>query len=211
MRQRLWAGLGAAVALAASASAQVPFYSGSPGTYLTYCVSAATGEVLTENCLDGYNELVEVVKALIGNETDPYHFNGNNLAVLDGAFVPLCDVLCHGRGENLSFSSQLTPPPCTLPQGCARARRRRLRAFLRCRISRPRIWAASRLRLRARRPRVRRSWAPTRPLCSRTRFLSCVCRTKRARAAWCRSRRLWREQVRGVRPESVRKRGDCAP
>ena len=64
-------------------TAQVAFYSSTPGTYLSYCTAAGTGEVLTPRCSGSYDQAVSVVKLLIGDEEDAYHFNETDLMELE--------------------------------------------------------------------------------------------------------------------------------
>lgn len=113
-----------ALALAACVgvvSAQVAFDASTPGTYLTYCVSAGTGEVFTPNCLDSYNDLVQTVKLLIGSDTDPYHFNVTDIATLEG----LCSATpktpsCVTQMTNLAsaYIGGLTPPAAASASAC---------------------------------------------------------------------------------------------
>lgn len=79
---------------------QVAFDASTPGTYLTYCASAATGEVFTPGCTDSYNDLVQTVKLLIGSDIDPYHFNDTDIAMLDG--------LCTSTPQTPSCVTQMT-------------------------------------------------------------------------------------------------------
>ena len=87
-RAGLLAAVLSAQAFSRAAVAQIPFYSGSAGTYLGYCTAAGTGEVLTPNCADSYDQLVETVQLLIGNSADAYHFNETDLEVLSSLCVP---------------------------------------------------------------------------------------------------------------------------
>lgn len=120
-----WASLGASALVlgACAVSAQVPFDQSSPGTYLTYCVTAATGEVFTQqpNCLNSYNELVETIKALISSDTAPYHFNSTQLATLDGLCASSPQTpSCVTQMTNLAvqYIGGLTPPPPEKASAC---------------------------------------------------------------------------------------------
>ena len=86
-KKRLWA-LSVAALVVGPAAAQVKFAQMTAPEYLTYCASAASGEILTPGCSNSYQQLTDVVQAVL---SDPRSFGEHHLGQLNSLCAPTPD------------------------------------------------------------------------------------------------------------------------
>jgi hypothetical protein len=67
------------------ARAQVKFSQMTGPEYITYCASAATGQILTPHCSNSYQQLVDVAQAVVSN---PQAFGAHHLQQLNDLCAP---------------------------------------------------------------------------------------------------------------------------
>jgi len=88
-RKKLWAlttlSVLASSAVVPGARAQVKFSQMTGPEYITYCASAATGQILTPHCSNSYQQLVDVAQAVVSN---PQAFGAHHLQQLNDLCAP---------------------------------------------------------------------------------------------------------------------------
>ena len=87
-RKRLWALTVVAASLVGEVAAQVKFGQMTAPEYLTYCASAASGQILTPGCSNSYQQLTDVVQAVL---SDPKGFGEHHLSQLNNLCAPTQD------------------------------------------------------------------------------------------------------------------------